>query len=42
MLKKNFTKRNYTWISGGVTYRRTIDPNLSRNDGLSKEIKKSQ
>jgi hypothetical protein len=26
----------------GVTYRRTITPNLSRNDGLSKEIEKSR
>jgi hypothetical protein len=25
-------------MGGGVTYRRTIDPNFSRNAGLSKEI----
>jgi hypothetical protein len=25
---------------GGVTYRRTIAPNLCKNDGLSKEIEK--
>jgi hypothetical protein len=36
----SFTKRNSTWTSGGVTYRRTIAPNISGNDGLSKEIKK--
>jgi hypothetical protein len=42
ILKKYFTKRNSTWTSGGVTYRRTSAPNLSRNDGLSKEIEKSR
>jgi hypothetical protein len=40
ILKEYFTKRNSTWTSGGVTYRRTIAPNLNRNDGLSKEIEK--
>jgi hypothetical protein len=40
--KKYFTKQNSTWTSGGVTYWRTIAPNLSRNDGLSKEIEKSR
>jgi hypothetical protein len=29
-------------LGGGVTYRRTIAPNLSNNDGLSKEIEKSR
>jgi hypothetical protein len=42
ILKEYFTKRKFTWTSGGVTYQRTIAPNLSRNDGLSKEIKKSR
>jgi hypothetical protein len=42
ILKKYFTKRNSTWTSGGVTYRRTNAPNFSRNVGLSKEIKKSR
>jgi hypothetical protein len=42
ILKKYFTKRNSTWTSGGVTYRRINSPNLSRNDGLSKEIENSR
>jgi hypothetical protein len=42
ILNKYFTKRNSTWTSGGVTYRRANDPNLSRNVGLRKEIKKSR
>jgi hypothetical protein len=42
ILKKYFTKRNSTWTGGGVTYRRTNDPNFSRNVGLSKEIEKSR
>jgi hypothetical protein len=42
ILKKYLTKRNFTWTSGGVTYRRTNAPNLSRNVGLSKEIEKSR
>jgi hypothetical protein len=29
-------------MGGGVTYRRTIDPNFSRNVGLSKEIEESR
>jgi hypothetical protein len=42
ILKKYFTKQNSTWTIEGVTYRRTNAPNLSNNDGLSKEIKKSR
>ena len=38
ILGKYFTKQNSTWISGGVTYQGTNAPNLSRKDGLSKEI----
>jgi hypothetical protein len=29
-------------MGGGVTYWRAIDPNFSRNVGLSKEIEKSR
>jgi hypothetical protein len=36
--RKCSTKQNSTWILGGVTYRRANAPNLSREDGLSKEI----
>jgi hypothetical protein len=42
ILKKYSTKQNSTWTIGGVTYQRTIAPNLSNNDGQSKEIKKSR
>jgi hypothetical protein len=42
ILKKYSTKQNSTWTIGGVTYRRTNAPNLSNNDGLSKEIEKSR
>jgi hypothetical protein len=35
---KYFTKRKSTWTSGGVTYRRAIDPSFSKNVGLNKEI----
>src|SRR4051794_3561752 len=37
-MAKYSTKKISTWIIGGVTYRRSNAPNLSRNDGLSKEI----
>jgi hypothetical protein len=42
ILKKYSTKQNSTWTIEGVTYRRTNAPNLSNNDGLSKEIEKSR
>jgi hypothetical protein len=42
ILKKYSTKQNSTWTIRGVTYRRTNAPNLSNNDGLSKEIEKSR
>jgi hypothetical protein len=42
ILKKYSTKQNSTWTIGGVTYWRTNAPNLSNNDGLSKEIEKSR
>ena len=40
-IAKMFGKVDTFWtyqIIGGVTYRRTNAPNLSRNDGLRKEI----
>jgi hypothetical protein len=40
ILKKYSTKQNSTRTIGGVTYQRTIAPNFSNKDGLSKEIKK--
>jgi hypothetical protein len=42
ILNKYSTKQNSTWTIEGVTYRRTNAPNLSNNDGLSKEIEKSR
>jgi hypothetical protein len=40
--RKNSTKQNSTWTIEGVTYQRINAPNLSNNDGLSKEIEKSR
>ena len=36
IFKIYLTIQNFDWIGGGVTYQRATDPNLSRNDGLSK------
>ena len=38
ILEKYSTKQTSTWIIEGVSYQGINAPNLSRNDGLSKEI----
>src|SRR5664279_1896349 len=41
ILKIYNTIHKNNWRFGGVTYRREVDPNISKNGGLNKDIEKS-